>query len=599
MQARRSFPWTAADRRAVGETVTMTSRAWRPDPAVAAVAVSLVALNALKRVTIDDTVFLTYARHIAARPTDPYGFEIFWYDLPTPAMDLLVPPVLPYWLGAGIALFGEHPMVLKLWLLPFGWLLAWGVRELIAEFAPSGGLPLLVICTLGPTIAPAFNLMLDVPALALGVGALALFLHACRSRDARIAIVAGLIAGLAIQTKYNAVASALALVVLGLTRRRLRATALAAGTAAVVALGWEAWLVVRYGESHVLHHLLAPAQSAWAYSRTAWAVSWESLFGALGAPVALLALTTLSRSPIVLAMGIVGASIPYAIIAALEPRAVPAPIRPIRLGAGDVALDAFFAVGCLAITVVLGAVAVGLRRRGVGRGSAFLITWLALELLVCFAMSPFPAARRVIAPILVATLFVAHLGLDARRARAGLRAVAISTAVLGALFAIADIADAEARYRAHEQVVRRLARLGHDPGRERVWFLGHWGFQYYAERAGYAPLVAGRSVLQRGDFIVAPQDVSVQWLPRIEVGRPLARIATSSPFPFSTNPSFYQGAVPIRRQPSVALRVRIHRALASGRVPPPPEAEASRGSLLRRGARRATSGGHRSPQEGR
>ncbi len=52
------------------------------------VALLFTLLNAPKPLIIDDPAYFYYARHIAEHPTDPYGFEIFWGDLPTPAAQL-------------------------------------------------------------------------------------------------------------------------------------------------------------------------------------------------------------------------------------------------------------------------------------------------------------------------------------------------------------------------------------------------------------------------------------------------------------------------------------------------------------------------------
>ena len=75
---------------------------------VAAAAVILTAINATKPVHIDDPVYLAYAAEFAAHPLDPYGFQ-YGSPLAHPANDLLVPPVVPYWLGLGRTLLGDSP----------------------------------------------------------------------------------------------------------------------------------------------------------------------------------------------------------------------------------------------------------------------------------------------------------------------------------------------------------------------------------------------------------------------------------------------------------------------------------------------------------
>ena len=52
-------------------------------PLVLAALVTLA--NAAKPVTVDDTAYLLFARHIAENPTGPCGFSVFWWAAPEPA----------------------------------------------------------------------------------------------------------------------------------------------------------------------------------------------------------------------------------------------------------------------------------------------------------------------------------------------------------------------------------------------------------------------------------------------------------------------------------------------------------------------------------
>src|SRR5215208_3196832 len=99
-----------------------------------ALAVLVTVANAAKPVTVDDTAYLIFARPIATNPAVPYGFSIFWRSYAEPAMAILCPPVVPYWLASGLALFGESVVLLKLWLFPFVYVLAWALRALLVRF---------------------------------------------------------------------------------------------------------------------------------------------------------------------------------------------------------------------------------------------------------------------------------------------------------------------------------------------------------------------------------------------------------------------------------------------------------------------------------
>src|SRR4051812_7284844 len=101
-----------------------TSHGPRGMPWLHVVAASLVltGLNAIKPLHADDPVYLFYGAEFAHHPLDPYAFHFgspyFGSPYLAPANNLLVPPVLPYWLGLGTVLFGDQPVLLKCWLLP-------------------------------------------------------------------------------------------------------------------------------------------------------------------------------------------------------------------------------------------------------------------------------------------------------------------------------------------------------------------------------------------------------------------------------------------------------------------------------------------------
>ena len=97
------------------------------------------------------------------------------YNRPVPANHALAPPVIPYWWAAGIQLFGMHPWAWKLWLFPFCLLFVMAFDALLRRFAPAVAGPMLIMTVLSPVFLPSLNLMMDIPALALGLSAVALF----------------------------------------------------------------------------------------------------------------------------------------------------------------------------------------------------------------------------------------------------------------------------------------------------------------------------------------------------------------------------------------------------------------------------------------
>jgi hypothetical protein len=138
----------------------------------------------------------------------------------------------------------------------------------------------------------------------------------------------------------------------------------------------------------------------------------------------------------------------------------------------------------------------------VRRTHLFLVAWLAFEVLGYFALSPFPAVRRVMGPVIVATLLVGRLASRTCRDRA--RAAQVRWVVAGAsifglmIFAI-DVRDATARRELGERAVAWARQ--HDPS-ARTWVYAGCGMRYYAEQAGATPLCSTNCRPAPGDLVI-------------------------------------------------------------------------------------------------
>src|SRR5262245_54966731 len=185
-----------------------------------ALAALATAVNAAKPVAVDDQSYVVLAEQVSRHPADRYGCTQFVYDRPQPANEVLAPLGLPYWLGLGVALFGNDPVRLKLWLFPVLLLLTLSLSALLRRFARGLEAPLLPMAVLSPTVLPGINLMLDVPAVALTVTAVALFLRATDRNSPSLAAAAGAVAALAMQTKYTGFVAVPVLVGGGFVYRR-------------------------------------------------------------------------------------------------------------------------------------------------------------------------------------------------------------------------------------------------------------------------------------------------------------------------------------------------------------------------------------------
>jgi hypothetical protein len=531
-------------------------------------AVAFTLLNAVKPLQMDDTAYHAYAAHIARQPLDPYGFTVFWYQWPQPANELLAPPLLPYWWASAIWLFGDRPFLWKLWLLPFGLLLVAALARLFHRFARGLERPLLVLTVLSPALLPSFNLMLDVPALALGLFALAVFFEACGRGSLTRAAAAGLLAGLALETKYTALLVPAVMVLYAVVFRRLTFAAVAVGTAVVVFTAWEGAMAWRYGTSHFFYHLREGPPNPDPLYRLILVPPLLADLGGVASGLALLALAALGVRPRPLTEAGLCIAAGFLLVAAVpEPYAS----RIWHL----VSRHLFFQLD-QAVFATLGVVVVGLvavvcgslrqwgERPGLTRPARFLVLWLLLEVAGCMVLTPFPAARRLLGLLVVATLLIGRRAARTCATGPGRRLVWGVTAAgvaWGLLYFGIDLRDAWVQKQAAEAAAEQVRRQA--PGT--IWYVGHWGFQFYAERAGLVPVVPDESRLRAGDWLVVPDDWLMQQRIVIPAGvteEPLAPVAVGDAFPLRTVPCFYGGVVPLEHQEGPRLRVRLYRVTA-------------------------------------
>jgi hypothetical protein len=539
------------------------------------------ALNAARPVLIDDAAYERFARNIARQPLDPYGFAILWYDHPQPANEVLAPPAFLYYWALVRYVVGERPWLWKLALLPWALLLVASLHGLFRRFGRSRDWGLTACVVFSPGLLPSFNLMLDVPALALALAAIYLFLAAVDRPSPALATCAGLLVGVAMQTKYTALLAPAVMLLYACLRRRPGLALLAGLMAAHLFVLWELLTALLYGRSHFL---LALGDGGGLLAKLEVFPSLGSVLGGAFPLAALLALAALGVGRRWLALGGAVLALGYALVALLDVRfttdVAPAPFLPGGPWKGYFNLaEVLFHSLALAAAVAAGVLAWPLlrrewrsppRRRSVE--ATFLVLWLALEGLGYLMMTPFPAVRRVLGALVVLALLIAHgaarTGMAPGR-RGALRASIAASIVLGLACFLLDWRCVAV----HKSAAEEAARLAH--GKGTVWYVGHWGFQYYAERAGMRPVVTATdyrperaplplpppSRLLAGDWLVVPDArLAQQGLrldgDKLELG---ARIGIGDAVPLTTIPGLYGGRTLLQHHSGTRLEVFLFR----------------------------------------
>jgi hypothetical protein len=439
----------------------------------------------------------------------------------------------------------------KLLLLPFALLFAVSLHLLTRRLA-RGLEPWVVGVTLfSPAFLPSMNYMQDVPALSLGLGALALYLHAEERGSALRAIAAGLVAGLAMQTKWTQFTIPAAMLLHGLLAGRLLLPVLAAGAAALVFGAWEALMTARYGHGMFLFQLDFPF--FWT-TRSEMVVPLLRLVGAL--------------LPVPALLGLAASGVPRSVVLALALALLGGwvallawPIESqLYLVSGLVCALALMATaaGSISIPGRSGSVRTWISAR---RVDLFLIGWCMGEVSTYFAISYFPAVRRVLALGLVATLLTARAAVAAswRQRALPFAPLLALQATLGLAVWGVDLLEARAQ---REAATAALAAVRTRDARASVWFVGHWGFQFYAESLGMRPLIPDYTRVGRGEWLVVPTRVDQQEVVIAPAAFELATIVrVPSYLPLASTYGIYVGSTPLEHFRGPRVEARVYRAL--------------------------------------
>jgi hypothetical protein len=194
----------------------------------------------------------------------------------------------------------------------------------------------------------------------------------------------------------------------------------------------------------------------------------------------------------------------------------------------------------------------------------FLIGWLVLELLAYYVLTPFAAARRVMGMVVVATLMLGRIfttNRDPQRGKWMHRYCALGVGI-GLVYAWTDYRDAVAEHDALLESIKLVHEQSGD--RPRIWFAGHWGFQYYGEREGLQTIYPRESIIEEGDWIIVPDSPPRPYSQTVQLQMPFAAkrgvVEIHDDWPLNTNPIYYDGYMPIRRHDGYRLRVAVYRA---------------------------------------
>lgn len=211
---------------------------------------------------IDDVYYLQVARHILKDPWRPYDFTWISQGREHQAFENdWSPPFFKYVLAAGLLVFGEKEVPLHGIMGLFVACTAGSIYSIALRFSPR---PLLTtaLVILNPLFVPSQNLMLDVPMLALGLAGVACHVWGTDRGSLRLVLAGGLLAGLAVVTKYPAIIVFPLIVLYSLFRRSwLFVPALC--VALVPLAAWCTQNILAHGKLHFIEPVFGGTSVSW------------------------------------------------------------------------------------------------------------------------------------------------------------------------------------------------------------------------------------------------------------------------------------------------------------------------------------------------
>jgi hypothetical protein len=448
---------------------------------------------------IDDALFVWTAQQILRHPADPYGFDVVWYTEPSPMSQVT-----------------ENPPAASYYMASFGSAVDWSERGLHLAFLVPALVAILGTYHLGrrftrnPLLAsaatlltPGFlvsstNVMCDTMMLAAWILAIIFWLEGLDRENLVLLCISAVLIAICALTKYFGIALIpLLLVYTAIRQRSVGAWAFCLLIPLLVLAAYQRWTHLQYGTGL----LFAAAEYA-----TRAKVNW----GGAGAKTLVgLSFVGGAAVPFVFFIPVIWKwrTILFGVMTAVV-AGVCAAMGWIRVfnfdlvPSGRIWLSTQVGIFLLGGMSVLALVISDYRKRR-DADSALLGFWI-LGTVVFAVFVNWTVNARSVLPLLPAAAFLLARRVDSiiepsKRMILCLPPLAaaaiVSLWVTSADYRLANSAREAARY------VRDHARAGSN-----IAFEGHWGFQYYMQLFGFAPMDFKNYKIESGNIVVMPEN---------------------------------------------------------------------------------------------
>jgi len=470
---------------------------------LATLTIILLAPFATKAFHIDDPLFIWAAKHIQNHPENPYGFYVNWYDAKMGMWEVTKnPPLTCYYIAFIAFIFGWGESALHIaFLIP-------AIAAVLGTYFFARRLcskPLLAgIMALGMPVflISATTVMCDMMMLAFWTGAVVLWMRGLENNDHKILFLSSLLIALSALTKYFGISLLLLLPFYAMIKqRKIGSWLIYLAIPIIVLLGYQWQTYMLYGKGLLLDagSFATEFRSHQETGRIMHGIIGIAFTG--GCLSVILFYLSFLWSKKILIIQFLGLSMLVAGMACLPD------IGSFQIHDVDGRKWSFifqFSLALLAGANILILTATALWKSKMDADNLLLFCWIFGTFFFA-AFVNWSINGRSILPMVpaVAVLLVRRIdGMNKSWKNShilfwpAIPAICLSLLTVQGDFVLANSArDAAAKISSE-----------YDHGAGKLWFQGHWGFQYYMELKGGEPSERNNLNLLPGDIVVIPQN---------------------------------------------------------------------------------------------
>lgn len=449
--------------------------------------------NIDKAFHIDDTAHLQIAQWIEQNPLHPMSGLVNWTSEPVPISTANQPHLYFYLMAGWAHLFGYSEIAIHSLMALFTLWAIVAFYRLATLVDHDHAIHVTALFSLSAAFVVGQNSMVDVPLIAVWLE----FYHALlnpRYGDKKKYAAASVLCAIGLLIKYTSLLLVPAMVIHILLARKYKSAGWILIPAATLLL-WSAFNVYDYGEIHILNRptVLRDSRTYWTYS-----ITWIAGVGAT-LPFAVLAFYAKLKQ----SSGLVARSI-WITLCALT---ILSPAVVLLSAVENIAVinfalfSSFVVSGVGVLYMCCQAVK---KQKAENDGSSIqwlLLYWIGSSFIFIVFFAPFMAIRHVLLAM-PAVLLLIYPQVARTSNIVKLYWVSVALTVFNTtLLAKADSWYAGIYKTNAAQIVQYLSLD------VPIWFVGHWGWQWYAQQSGMKHLMSNSQRPNIGDYLVVPLNI--------------------------------------------------------------------------------------------